>query len=291
MSSLIKHAVLGVALLAMFGPAAALAETSSEIHLTPDGLFTAKRVLVVQKAGTNLFSRAKWGQAFVRITILVNKSTDISKNHGEKMTVADIKEGDILDVDGSLVSGADTLMINPTSIRDISIERESQTLAGTVDSVNRSELSFVLRNSQFGSTKIILSASTPIKKGVRSIEFGDISIGDKILSASGMYDYTSNSLQADDVKVYQNKAVFKPRNFQGTLKSVSATTLPAMLTVTVGNMDYNVYLSDKSAVLKKNKGTVGLTRFVVGDTVRFYGSIREANLSEIDASIMRDLEF
>jgi len=291
MHFLTKRALLAVTILAIFGPAMAIADATSEIHLTPDGLFTAKRIIVVQKAGTNLFSRARWGQTFIRVTVLVNKSTDISKNHGEKMTIADIKEGDILDIEGALVSGADTLMINPTRIRDISLERESETLAGTVESINRSEMSFMLSNKSFGSTKIVLNASTPIKKGARSIEFGDISTGDKILSASGMYDYRTNALEANKLEVYQNKAVFTARNFQGTLKSISGTTLPAMLTVKVGSMDYGVYLGEKSSVLNRNKGTASLNRFVAGDIVRFYGSIRETNLSEVDASVVRDLEF
>ena len=291
MHFLIKRALLAVTILAIFGPAMAIADATSEIHLTPDGLFTAKRIIVVQKAGTNLFSRARWGQTFIRVTVLVNKSTDISKNHGEKMTIADIKEGDILDIEGALVSGADTLMINPTRIRDISLERESETLAGTVESINRSDMSFMLSNKSFGSTKIALNASTPIRKGSRSIEFGDISTGDKILSASGTYDYRTNALEANKLEVYQNKAVFTARNFQGTLKSISGTTLPAMLTVKVGSMDYGVYLGEKSSVLNRNKGTASLNRFVAGDIVRFYGSIRETNLSEVDASVVRDLEF
>lgn len=288
---LTRQTAIAVAIVAMLGPALATADTASEIHLTPDGLFSAKRVTVVQKAGTNLFSRAKWGQAFIRVTILVNKSTEITKNHGEKMTVADIKEGDILDIEGTLASGADTIMINPTRIRDISLERESRTLSGVVESINQSELSFVLANKLSGNTRIVLSASTPVGKGARSIEFKDIQTGDRILSAFGTYDYRTNTLEASEIKVYQNKAIFAPRNFQGALKNLSGTTLPATLTITVGSMDYSVYLSEKAAVLKKNKEMASLNRFVAGDTVRFYGSIRESDLSEVDAEIVRDLEF
>ncbi len=280
-----------VIIAAFLSPSAAFAGTASEIHLTADSAFSAKRITVIQKAGSNLFARAIWGQAFVRLTVLVQKSTVITKNHGEPMTVADIKEGDILDIEGTLASGADTLMINPTRIRDISLERESQTLSGTVASIDRVGFSFVLSNKAFGDTRILLSASTPIGKGARSIQFADLSVRDKVLSASGVYDYTTNALAASEIKVYQDKGIFTPRNFEGTLKSVAGTTLPAMLTVTVKGTDYNVYLTPQSSVLKKSKAATTLSRFVVGDTVRFHGAIRQSNLTEVDADVVRDLEF
>lgn len=286
-----KHTAYALTAAALLLPVVAMAGVGSEIHLTPDGAFSAKRIVIVQKAGPNLFTRATWGQAFVRLTVLANKSTVITKNHGEVMTIADLKEGDLLDVDGTLASGADTLLVNPTSIRDISLEQESKTLSGTIASIDRSALSFTLSNKTFGDTKVIMGASTPIGKGARSIAFADLAVGDTVLSASGTYDYTTNVLGAALIQVYQSKAIFTPRNFEGKLKSISGTTLPAMLTVTVGGTDYSVYLTPQSSVLRKSKAPAMLSRFVVGDTVRFYGAIRQTNLSEIDASIVRDMEF
>ena len=119
----------------------------------------------------------------------------------------------------------------------------------------------------------------------------DITAGDKILSVAGLYDYPSNTLTASNVEVFQSKTIFKPRNFEGTLKSISGTTLPVSLVVTVGSTDYTIYLNEKASVLKNNKKPTTLTRFVVGDTVRAYGSIRETNLTEIDAEIVRDTNF
>lgn len=91
--------------------------------------------------------------------------------------------------------------------------------------------------------------------------------------------------------MYQDKSIFVERNFQGTLKSVSTVVLPATLVVTVGATDYTVYLADSSSVLRNNRKPTTLSRFVVGDTVRFYGAIRETNFEEIDAEVVRDLNF
>lgn len=286
-----RHTAYALAAAAFLLPVVAAAGASSEVNLASDGTLSAKRVVVIQKAGSNLFTRATWSQAFVRLTVLVNASTVIMKNHGETMTVADLKEGDLLDIEGTLASGADTLIVNPTSIRDISLERESKTLSGAIANIDRSALSFTLSNKTFGDTTVIMSASTAITKGARSIAFADFKVGDRVLSASGMYDYPTNALAASDISIYQDQSIFTPRNFQGALKSISGTTLPASMVVTVGNTDYTVYLSAQASVLKNNKTAASLVRYVVGDKVRFYGSIRQTNLSEIDASIVRDLEF
>ena len=93
------------------------------------------------------------------------------------------------------------------------------------------------------------------------------------------------------MEVYQDKAVFKAQNFQGTLKSLSGTALPASAVITVGKSDYTVYLPASAKVMSKNRAATTLQRFTAGDTVRFYGSIRQTNLQEIDAEILRNLNF
>ena len=44
-------------------------------------------------------------------------------------------------------------------------------------------------------------------------------------------------------------------------------------------------------MMSKNKAETTLQRFTVGDKVRFYGAIRQTNLFEIDAEIIRNLNF
>ena len=287
-----KHCLVPILFVAaLFAPSLASMDVVSEIHITPDGLFVAKNLLVIQRNGTNVFSRATWGQSFIRVTVLLNASTTVSKSHGESATASDIKENDRFDVEGDLVSGADSFIVNAVRIRDSALEQAVKTISGTVQSLNASALSFVLANKQFANTTVTLSASTPIKKGMRAVEFSDIAVGDKVLSASGIYDYPTNTLAASSIEMYQNKSVFTPRNFEGTLKSISSTVLPATLIVTVNSIDYTIYINTSTVVLSKSKKPTSLTRFVVGDMVRFYGAIRQTNLTEIDADTLRDLNF
>ena len=285
--------VLTAVLLAVFSATTVYAASPSDIHIKPDGTFSATNVVVYQKAGTsNFFSRVTWGDAYVRVTVLANKDTVITKAHGETATVGDIREKDVLDVEGKLSSGEGALTINATRIRDTSLQVESKTLSGTVVGVNPDNSSFVLSNQTFGATTtVILSSSVPIQKGARAISLGDISSGDRILSVSGSYDYPKNAFSATSMEVYQDKTMFTARNFQGTLKSISGTTLPATLAVEVGDTNYTVSVAADSSVLRNNRKPTTLSRFVVGDTVRFYGAIRETNFEEIDAEIVRDLNF
>lgn len=285
---------LGAGFFLALGATAAYAASPSELRISPDGKFYATNVVVFQKAGTsNFFSRVTWGNnVYVRITVLAQKDTAITKAHGEPATASDIKEKDILDVEGRLSSGEGVLIINATRIRDTSLQVESKTISGTVASVSPENSSLVLANTRFGATTtVMLATSTLIQKGVRIIGIREISKGDRILSASGNYDYSRNIFSASLIEVYQDKSIFVPRNFQGTLKSISATTLPATLVVGVGNADYTVYLAEGASVLNSSKKPTSLTRFVAGDTVRFYGGIRQTNFSEIDAEVVRDLNF
>ena len=51
-------------------------------------------------------------------------------------------------------------------------------------------------NTLFGTTTVSIGASVPIKKGARTISFGDIAVGDKVVSVSGTYDYQTGLLTA-----------------------------------------------------------------------------------------------
>lgn len=286
-----KYVASGALLAILFAPALLSALVFSELHLTPDGKFSAKGLTVMQKAGTNLFTRATWGHAFIRVTLLTNASTTIVKNHGEASTIDEIETGHLLDVEGELSSGADSLIIKASHVRNTALLRESKTLSGVITSIDVQGMSFVLLNSSFGASTVAVSPSTPIVKGARSIEFGDIVVGNSVFSTSGTYDWENNVLSANSLEVYQEKDIFTPRNFQGILKSVSGGVAPATLIVTVEDTDYTVYLKKESLVLSRDRQSTALRRFAEGDTVRFYGAIRETNFSEIDAEVVRDLDF
>ena len=267
------------------------ANPPSEISIKPDGTFFATNVVVMQKsekAGANLFSRVTWGSVFLRITVLAS-SAKITKNNGGSAALEDIQIGDILDVEGTLAPGADTLLINATSIRDLSLNIESKNISGIIKTLNATLNTLTLMDKKLGAITVV--APYNIQKGARTISAGELVVGDKVLSASGSFDYSTKTFTAENMEVYQDKSIFKAQNFQGTLKSLSGTALPTTAVITVGKTDYTIYLAASAKVMSKNKATTTLQRFTLGDKLRFYGAIRQTNLFEIDAEIIRNLNF
>ena len=280
-----------VLFLVMFALPVYAENTPSEISIKPDGTFFATNVVVMQKsekAGTNLFTRVTWGSVFLRITVLAS-SAKITKNNGGSATVEDIQVGDVLSVKGTLAPGADSLVINALQVRDLSLNVESKNISGIIKTLNVSLNNFTLTDKKLGSITVV--APYNIQKGARVISAGELAVGDKILSASGSFDYLAKTFTASDMEVYQDKSIFKAQNFQGMLKSLSGTALPTSAVITVGKTDYTVYLAASAKVMSKNRAATTLQRFTIGDMVRFYGSIRQTNLQEIDAGLIRNLAF
>ena len=266
------------------------ASAGSELRFASDGGISAKGLMVQQIAGTNLFVRALWGETYIRLVVVSNSSTKITKAYGEAASIGDIKDKDTIDVEGRLSSGGDSLVINASSIRDANLLVAGKTISGMVIALDSAENSITVEDKVLGKTAVAVGGAA-ITKGVRSVGMGEVKVGDKVLSAEGSYDYSTKKFTATAISVHQEASIFKARNFEGSLKSISSTSLPTTVVVTVGSTDYTVYLSEKSAILSKSRKSATLSRFVVGDSVRFWGSIREANLSEVDAEILRDLTF
>ena len=162
-------------------------------------------------------------------------------------------------------------------------------MKGNVVSVSQESDSFVLKTVKGNTITIETDIDTPIRKGARIIKVGDLEKGDTILSAKGIFDYGSYTMSAAAITVFQDKSVFKPRNFEGVLKNISGRELPTTLLVAVNGKDYTVYLGSKAEILNKNRKPIGLIRFVAGDIVRFYGAVRESDLSAVDAEVLRDM--
>ena len=291
MFSVCKSLTRAIALGIIFTPLALGASVISELHLTADGKFSAKGLTVTQKAGTTLYTRASWGSAFIRITVFTSSSTAILKNYGEQSKIAEITDNHVIDVDGTLAVAADSLVIEASKIRDTALVKESKVFSGVIAKVNREARSFGLLTASLGMTTVVVPASVPIAKGARTIEFSELAEGDSVISTSGTYDYSSNTLIASSIEIYQDKAIFAPHNFQGMLKSISGSVPPTTLVVSVEGKEYTVNLDKKTAILSKLRQPISLKRFDEGDTVRFFGAIRETNFNEVDAEVVRDLDF
>ena len=266
------------------------AAPGSEIRVTQDGNVSIKRARVMQVAGNNFYTRVSWDNIFIRVTVVTNADTVIVKNHGERAIPADFQEGDLINIEGKFPSASESFIVNATSVKNLSLEKQSAQFSGTVTSVSSESDEFKL-STKSGLITVTTSGARLIK-GIIPIVLSQLGKGDRVLSAHGTYDYSTKTLAATDVSVWQDPIVFIPHNFKGTLKSLDGTTLPTSVVVRLTKKDYTVKLTLSSKLTNKLGEATALSRFQVGDTVRFYGAVRNDDLSVVDnVELFRDMSF
>lgn len=269
-------------------PAAAHA-LSSEIHVTKDGKASVSGAKIMQQAGNTFFARLYWGDAFIRFTIKTTSATKFLRGTGEGTTIAEIKEGDLLDVSGELQSQSDTLTVIASSVKNSSVQKEQVTLSGTVKGVDLSMRQFTLNNKEHGVVTVNVATSTVFLKGTRTLDLEHLRIGDRITKTSGDYDIPSKTLAAQSVTTHVDPALYKPRLFIGKLTEAPSSSDATSIKVTVSDIPFTVFLDSKTVIMRNNRSTTTLQRFVAGDTIRLYGTRREADEPIIDAEVVRNI--
>lgn len=263
---------------------------SSEVHITKDGKVKIEGVKVMQLAGQTLFTRLYWGDAFVRLTVKTGNNTTFYRATGEKTQLSEISIDDILNLEGELEPGGSALIVLPTIVRNVSVDKEQLTLSGKVTSVDVGNSRFVMNSKTKGAVTISVSTTTEFIKGSRTIDLSRIKIGDTIKQTSGDFDYKTKTLSARAVAIFVDMNTFKPKTYEGVISSISATTLPTNLSIKISGQIYTVYLNGSSSVLNKDKKATTLSRFEESDKVRLYGAIREADELLIDAEVIRNMD-
>lgn len=282
-----KRKILTTLVLLFFSPTMIAQAVSSEIHVTKDGRAAVSSAKVMQIAGNTFYSRLYWGDAFVRMTIKTNSATKFLRAGGEATTIAEINDGDLLDASGELQSQSDTLTLMASSVKNSSVQKEQTTLSGNVKSVDLLNRKFTLYSKERGEVTVNISTSTQFTKGNRTLDLEHVHVGDRITKTSGDYDIPTKTLATQSVVTYVDSTLFKPRNFIGKLTKTPSLT-DTSIKVTVGEVAFTVIIGDKTTILRNNKGTTTLQRFIAGDSIRLYGTRREADDPVIDAEIIRN---
>lgn len=275
--------------LAVLLPTQAAYALSSEIHVTKDGKAAISSAKVMQQAGSTFFTRLYWGDAFVRMTIKTNSSTKFSRATGEVTTIAEVKDGDMLDVSGELQSGSDTLTIIARTVQNSSVQKEQTTMSGNVKSVDISARQFEIFSKERGIVIVNVATSTMFLKGNRTLDLEHLRIGDKIIKTSGDYDIPSKTLSAQSVTIYVDPALYKPRLFIGKLAEVPASIDTNSIKVTISDVPFTIFLNSTTIIMRNNKSTTTMERFIKGDTIRLYGTRREIDEPIIDAEVIRNI--
>lgn len=283
-----KIIILGV--LMAFTPIGVAHAVSSEVHITKDGKASVSSAKVMQIAGSTLFARLYWGDAFVRITIKTNSSTKFLRATGEATTIAEVNEGNLLDVSGELQTGSDTLSIVASSLKNSSVEKEQSVFSGTAEGINLSLRQFTLNSKERGVVMVKVATSTQFIKGSRTLDLEHLRVGDRITKVSGDYDIPSKTLSAVSVTTYVDLSLYKPRLFIGKLtETPTLSSGSTSIKVTANGVLFSVFIGDKTAIMRNNRSTTTLQRFVAGDAIRLYGTRREIDEPIIDAEVIRNM--
>ncbi|MFA6552132.1 MAG: hypothetical protein WCT19_01370 [Candidatus Paceibacterota bacterium] len=265
-------------------------DTIPEVHIDKTGKVSVQGAKVMQKAGTSYYVRLIWSESYIRILVKTAPGAEVVRRFGAIMSPTEINPGDYLNIDGEIESGSDSFIVKASKIRDLSDQKEMDEFSGTVNSFGTSTPGFLL-NTQFqGIINVNVGTSTVIIKGSRMINLSSVHIGDKVSKIVGVFNHGNNTINATSMVVYVNMNTFKSRNFQGVLKTSPGNSLPATFIATIEGVDYTVNLQAGSDVWNNKRKTVVLSRFVVGDTIRLYGSIQESDSPIINASIVRNLD-
>jgi len=263
-------------------------ESLQDFHIDRDGNISVHQAKIMQVSGTTFYARYYVGLAFIRILIKTNPTTDIRRKFGDRIMVNQIQADDIINLEGKIENGADSLSLVASKIVNFSNEKEITSFRGTITEKGPGDGSFVLTTDNQNQIQINTGTTTQIRKGNRIISPDLVRNGDRVTDTVGTFDHASKNLDANVVVIYTDMKVYQPRNFEGTLKNLSVGS-PTTLVLNIEGKDYSVILQDKAEILNKAKKTVSIKRYLEGDTVRVYGTIREAEEPIIDVEVVRNV--
>ncbi|MFA6006245.1 MAG: DUF5666 domain-containing protein [Candidatus Paceibacterota bacterium] len=256
-----------------------------EITVTRDGAMTLRNVKIAQFAGTTFFARLVWGDMFLRVTIKTNGDTKFYRRYGEATTLKELKEGDYLNIDGTLEANGNTFTMAARNVVDLMVLKETSAFSGNIGAVMADQNAFTLYSTKYGPVRVNVG-SAPIYKGTLTITTPWLQAGDKVISVSGEYNHADNSLAATAVNVFIDLKQFEPRNYSGKILSI---TNQSKIRAVLDRKEYDVVLDGNTKLLNKNRSTISFKRFVEGDEIRLYGATSEAATTTITAEVIRNL--
>lgn len=263
-----------------------------EVHVNDNGTVSVQGARVEQVSGTTIFCKVYWGVSFIRITVRTSDKTSFEKRFGQTIGISEISVGDFISVTGDLFEGSNSLDVVAKKVKNWSLQTLQEDFSGTITTLSTSTptaLTYGLNSKTRGKITLLVPMSTQVNKGNLLLAADTLGVGTKVTSATGVYNNLNKTLEVKTIRVYQDMSIFKPRNFEGVIKSIEGSTLPTNMVVTVGGVDYTLPLAAGVTVLNNKKEPFSIARFIKGDKVRFYGAIREATPYMVDATVLRNV--
>lgn len=262
---------------------------ASEVNISRDGKAVIKEAKVMQIAGTTLFTRLYWGDAYVRLTIKGNDKTKILRSGGNEGSLTEFKVGDLVNTEGVLESGGNTLSLLPTKIQNISVNKSERNYSGVIRDILQNQGIFTLEVNSSTKINVKVPQGLTFKKGNRSLGSEALRVGDRVLEVKGEYDANSSTLTAKSLTVFVDMSQYVKKVHTAKFES-SDSNNESIINISINNVVFKAYLGKSTEIINASRKAISLKRFEVGDNLRVLGKIRESDDPQIDAEIIRNLD-
>ena len=135
----------------------------------------------------------------MRFTMKTDGKTTVVKKYGGVATVASLKVGHYIDVDGDFFYGSDFIGLTGRAVKDYSLTEESESYSGKI--IELSDSNLVLMAPAQNIT-VVPASSLVITKGSVNIPWSRLRVGDTVALADGVYDYAKNTLTASKMLIF-----------------------------------------------------------------------------------------
>ena len=227
-----KITILGVMLGTFFalGIGWVFAQSESDaprqsLTINEHGRVSLQGAKVVSVDGSTINATISWGgSASFAGVIKTDGSTEFLRRSGGKTSLSEIMPGHYINVEGMLDTSASKPTVVAKVVRDWSVVKTEINPFGVVSSIDAVAKTFVLRTEERGDVKVSTNEKTIFTKANITSTFSTLKVGD-MLSVNGLWEQSTNTLQANHVKIrVQNRRVFGG----GRLKTpyTSSTTPP-----------------------------------------------------------------
>jgi hypothetical protein len=125
---------------------AAGATTTTSVKINTDGIVRVANAEVTSVSGNIINAVTRFKNNVVSWAFTTNASTTIAANNSHIASTTDIKVGDKLNVTGALSAFGSTISVAATKVLDITSMASWRAKSGTVQSINTSNGTFVLKS-------------------------------------------------------------------------------------------------------------------------------------------------
>lgn len=204
-----KKAVAGAMFLSAFVAVptfAATASSTASVHINKNGVVQVVGAEVTGISGNVISAVTRFKNNVMSWVFTTNASTTIAANNAIGAALSDIQIGDKLHVKGQLSTLASSTVVTAARIRDVSSMQSWKVKEGTVQSVNASSNSFVMKKGDKLITVAGNASTTITPVATTTLTIPTIPLNSKVV--------VTGRLSADGTSLLASKIIVLPANLK-----------------------------------------------------------------------------